>query len=253
MKRGRESLVGILSAVLIGLTIPVISWGADKLIVRDEAGAVTFKVEDTGFVSTTSSYSGQGEYPGFWLDETGSGNKGVYFVLDEKWMQFQRRAQDFGAYEASPVFINIGAPHNAFVIADTGYVGFGVWGPTSPLQMASGAYCTAGGVWVNASSREYKADIKKLTAEKAMETLTQLDPVEFAYKTNRDEKHVGFIAEDAPGLVATKDRKGMSPMDVVAVLTKVVQEQQKTVQDQKATIEELSRRLTLLEKGMTAK
>jgi len=252
MKRRRESLVGILSAVLICLAIPVFSWGADRLIVKDEAGAVTFKVEDTGFVSTTSSYTGQGEYPGFWLDETGSGNKGAYFVLDEKWIQFQRREQDFGAYEASPVFIHIGAPHKTFVIADTGYVGFGVWGPTYPLQMANGAYCTAGGVWVNASSREYKTDIKKLTAEKAMETLRQLDPVEFSYKTERDERHVGFIAEDAPDLVAAKDRKGMSPMDVVAVLTKVVQEQQKTVQDQMATIDELSRRLAVVEKGKTA-
>ena len=37
---------------------------------------------------------------------------------------------------------------------------------------------------------------------------------------------MGFIAEDVPDLVATKDRKGLSPMDIVAVLTKVLQEQQ---------------------------
>ncbi|MBC8391607.1 MAG: hypothetical protein H8E17_03440, partial [Deltaproteobacteria bacterium] len=50
----------------------------------------------------------------------------------------------------------------------------------------------------------------------------------------------GFIAEDVPELVATKDRKGMSSMDVVAVLTRVVQEQQKT-------IAELSRKMRELE------
>ena len=37
---------------------------------------------------------------------------------------------------------------------------------------------------------------------------------------------MGFISEDAPEPVATKDRKGVNPMDIVTVLTKVVQEQQ---------------------------
>ena len=46
-----------------------------------------------------------------------------------------------------------------------------------------------------------------------------------------------------PDLVASKDRKGMSPMDVVAVLTKVVQEQQNTIsklQDRIARLEKKS-------------
>ena len=61
---------------------------------------------------------------------------------------------------------------------------------------------------------------------------------------------MGFIAEDAPELVASKDRKGMSSMDVVAVLTKVVQEQQKVVQERRTTIAELSRRLVIVERGV---
>jgi len=229
MKRARVCSLGILLAILFCLATPIFSLGADKLIVRDEEGATTFTVEDTGLVSTASSYTAQGQYPGFWLDE--------------KWMQFQRRGQSFGAYEASPVFINIDAPQSAFVVTATGNVGFGQWGPSYPLHMASGAHCTAGGVWTNASSREYKTDIKQLTAEKAMVALAELKPVEFAYKADSQEKHVGFIAEDVPELVATKDRKGMSSMDVVAVLTKVVQEQ-------RATIAELSRRLAVVERAV---
>ena len=73
-----------------------------------------------------------------------------------------------------------------------------------------------------------------------------LDPVEFAYKTDSQEKHVGFIAEDAPELVASKDRKGMSSLDIVAVLTKMVQEQ-------RSTIAELSRRLAVVEKEVKSK
>jgi hypothetical protein len=92
--------------------------------------------------------------------------------------------------------------------------------------MASGARVTIGGVWTNASSRDYKDNIEALATEEALDTLKGLNPVKFAYKRDRTEKHVGFIAEEVPELLATKDRKGLSPMDIVAVLTKVVQEQQ---------------------------
>ena len=110
------------------------------------------------------------------------------------------------------------------------------------LDMSNGASCTAGGVWTNASSKELKENVQNLTADEAAKALTDLNPVKFNYKADKAEKHVGFVAEDAPDLVATKDRKGMSPMDVTAVLTKVVQEQQKT-------IAELARRIQELEKA----
>ncbi len=107
------------------------------------------------------------------------------------------------------------------------------------LSMASGASCTAGGTWTNASSRALKENIQSLGTDEAMDTLNRLNPVKFNYKVDKAEKHVGFIAEDAPELVSTPDRKGMSPMDVVAVLTKVVQEQQKTISELKEKIDKL--------------
>mgnify|MGYP001614082165 CR=1 FL=1 len=91
--------------------------------------------------------------------------------------------------------------------------------------MGSGAFVTTGGVWTNASSRAYKKDIAPLQIDTAVETLKNLQPVTFKYKTD-NEKRVGFIAEDVPDIVASKDRKGLSAMDIVAVLTKVVQDQQ---------------------------
>ena len=186
----------------------------------------------------------KGTTPGFWLDETGTGNKGAYFVLDANWMQVQRRSQGFGAYETSPIFINIGAPGASFYVNASGYVGFGL-NPSYPLHMASGAFCSTGGSWYNASSREYKKDIKALTTDEAVDTLKGLNPVKFNYKASSDEHHVGFIAEDVPELVATKDRKGMSSMDVVAVLTKVVQDQQKTIAELSKKMTELERELKL--------
>jgi hypothetical protein len=124
-------------------------------------------------------------------------------------------------------------------IAISGNVGIGVTVPAYPLHMASGAHCTAGGVWTNASSRALKENIVDLKAEEAVAALNELNPVRFTYKSDRADEQVGFIAEDVPELVATRDRKGMSAMDVVAVLTRVVQEQQKALAGLQAEIKML--------------
>ena len=118
-------------------------------------------------------------------------------------------------------------------------LGLGVTAPTNPIQHSNGAFLSAGGVWTNSSSRDLKQDIRELPADQAFTTLKNLNPVTYAYKVDPDEHHVGFIAEDVPDLVATQNRKGVSPMDVVAVLTKVVQEQQNTIDELKVRLAKL--------------
>jgi len=135
---------------------------------------------------------------------------------------------------------------NTAVLAVNGKLGIGVKSPVYPLQMASGAKCTAAGVWTNASSRSLKENIRALTAEDAFETLVRLAPVRFNYKADREDEYVGFIAEDVPELVATADRTGLSPMDIVAVLTKVSQEQQKKIDEQQKAIDEQRLRIDAL-------
>jgi hypothetical protein len=127
------------------------------------------------------------------------------------------------------------------IIDNEGFVGLGaIANPSHPIHHANGAHLTAGGVWTNASSRELKQDIKALDAADAVAALAQLEPVRYAYKTDPNERHVGFIAEDVPAIVATPDRKGLSSMDIVALLTKVVQEQQKTIDELSRKVDELS-------------
>lgn len=121
-------------------------------------------------------------------------------------------------------------------IDPSGNVGIGTTNPSFPLEMGSGAHVTAGGVWTDASSREYKENISNLTQEEAIDALATLNPVKFNYKAEKDEGYVGFIAEDVPDLVATGDRKSLSPMDIVAVLTKVVQQQQKEIAELKTRL-----------------
>lgn len=134
-----------------------------------------------------------------------------------------------------------GSANSSFFAAN---VGFGVAQPNYPIQTAGGAYVTTGGVWVNASSRALKKDIRPLPADQAVETLAALVPVTFKYKIG-DEAHVGFIAEDVPDLVAAKDRKGLSAMDIVAVLAKVVQQQQTQLADERRELDMLKAQLAI--------
>jgi hypothetical protein len=107
------------------------------------------------------------------------------------------------------------------------------------IYHSNGARLSSGGAWLNGSSRAFKQDINSLSAESALDALTTLKPVTFTYKTEPGEQYVGFISEEVPDLVASGDRKGISPMDVVAVLTKVVQEQQRRIDDLTKQLEAL--------------
>ena len=102
--------------------------------------------------------------------------------------------------------------------------------------------------WTNASSRPFKRDITELPAEEALKVFEDLKPVTFEYKANPAKKHVGFIAEDVPALVATQDRKGLAAMDIVGVLTKVVQQQQEAFEEQQQLIKRQQDEITELER-----
>ena len=134
--------------------------------------------------------------------------------------------------------LTIGAGSQDRITVDReGNVGIGVSKPRHPLEMASGAHVTAGGVWTNSSSRDKKENIAELSTEQARAALMQLEPVLFNYRNERAEEYVGFIAEEVPDLVASRDRQSLSTMDIVAVLTKVVQAQQKRIEALEARLE----------------
>jgi hypothetical protein len=114
----------------------------------------------------------------------------------------------------------------------------------------AGSFLTSGGVWTSASSRAVKENISGLTTQEAIDALQTLDPVKFNYIAEKGEQYVGFIAEDVPELVATNSRKSLNAMDVVAVLTKVVKEQQKVAAQQQKTIAEMKQEIKDLKKKL---
>jgi hypothetical protein len=128
---------------------------------------------------------------------------------------------------------------NAPVYFTGGNVGIGTTTPAFPLQMGSGAYVSVTGVWTDASSRTFKEQITPLALSDAEAAFAALQPVRYVYKADPTDVHVGFIAEDVPDLVATPDRKGLSPMDIVAVLTRIVSDQEERLKAQEARLAEL--------------
>ena len=110
--------------------------------------------------------------------------------------------------------------------------------PTEKLHVDGNVFVS--GNFELGSSRTIKSDIHELSASEALHTFEGLVPVKFNYLHSPDEQSVGFIAEDVPELVASKNRTSLSTMDMVAVLTKVVQEQQKAIESLKEEVAKLS-------------
>ncbi len=160
---------------------------------------------------------------------TNQGNQKVLLNLaTERSWQFRQLGTGAGtALELASVG---GGGNKNFVINTKGGVGIGSTSPRHPLHMGGGAFCD-GRRWQDVSSIAYKEKVTALNLNEALAMLAGLEPVIFNYKgDHEDERHVGFIAEAVPELVASKDRNGLSAMHIVAVVTRVVQEQQHAIE-----------------------
>jgi hypothetical protein len=151
---------------------------------------------------------------------------------------------DSGATPPNPSLRFLTADVERMILDNEGFLGLGgVPDPANPIEHSSGAVLTAGGTWQSVSSRATKRDIRPLEASAALAALAGLEPVRFYYQAEPDDEYVGFVAEDVPDLVATTDHKRLGPLDIVAVLTKVAQQQQATIDELRAHLGELAARV----------
>jgi len=221
--------------------------GSNGLKLFDDGGNGIF-IEDGGNVgigtttpATKLDVNGDNEYirqsagsnPSRWIQMGYHSSIGPLLQGDG----YQRLTLDADAGAAGEIILGVGGDN----------VGIGEINPSYPLHMASGARCTSGGVWTNASSKALKENIHDLSLEEAMDAFDQLNPKKYNYKLEKDETYLGFIAEEVPELVAVNDRDALSPMDIIAVLTKVLQQQQKETRELKSENQTLKARIEKLE------
>lgn len=168
-----------------------------------------------------------------------SRNSSIAFLGENtvrKWLLSSRNSSDAGRSATDDRFaISNGASSEVFTVHQNGSVYFGDSpsslnnNTTHAIDTSTGAHLTIGGVWTNASSRELKDKITSISIDAAVTALKQLKPVTYIYKAEPSETYAGFISEDVPELVATNDRKSLASMDIIAVLTRVVQNQNEKI------------------------
>ena len=106
------------------------------------------------------------------------------------------------------------------------------------LPVANSVHVTSGSVWTDAFSRSFKENNESLSLNEVLLSLDQLVPVTNNNIKKKEEEYLGFIAEDVPELVTMKDRESLSPMDIVTILTRVVQDEKEAIEKQEYEIEE---------------
>lgn len=135
--------------------------------------------------------------------------------------------------------LDAGAPDHSIYVHESGRLGIGTNNPTCKLHVEGGAFFS--GAMEVASSRELKDSIMDMEAEESRKALKGLQPVKFNYKIDPSEESLGFIAEDMPSIAATNSRKTINPIDVITVLTRVIQEQQRAIKDLTGRIYDLEK------------
>ena len=137
-----------------------------------------------------------------------------------------------------------GAPNFAMVIRANGNIGFGgLYSPVHPIQHNNGAHLTAAGAWTNASDRAYKTSIKK--TKYGLVEILKLNPVDYTHITSGLEQ-TGFIAQEVEKIIpefvtGEEGSKGVNYGQMVAVLAKAIQDQQKIIEALSAEVKKLSK------------
>ena len=92
---------------------------------------------------------------------------------------------------------------------------------TIALRNGSGQLVASG--FYQVSSRELKTNINPFT-KSALDIIRDVAVVSFNYKTDIINKHIGFIAEDTPEELSTRNKNVMDTNNTIGLLLKAVQE-----------------------------
>jgi hypothetical protein len=104
--------------------------------------------------------------------------------------------------------------------------------------MASGAHCTAGGVWTNASSKRLKENLQYVDVRDVLERVAALPIESWNYKVERESvRHLGPMAEDfARAFKLGDDCESIGTVDADGVALAAIQGLHEVVREQEALI-----------------
>ena len=138
-------------------------------------------------------------------------------------------------------------------IDSSGRVGIGTTSPTNPLQMASGAYVSAGGTWTSVSDVNRKQHFEPVDVHQVLDRVATLPITTWSYIAEPGVKHIGPTAQDfhaAFGVGVNDVSLSQIDPDGVALaaiqgLVSEVRGQKSEVSDRMAELEEENARLRL--------
>jgi hypothetical protein len=128
-------------------------------------------------------------------------------------------------------------------------IGSGAAVPTYKLQVGGTA---AGTSWTNLSSRDYKRNIEIVDHARHLEmldTLKDLDLTTYTYKSEvggDDRRHLGFVAEDLPSDVRSKDGKGVDLYELLTYTIGAMKAQQDQIDRQASELRDLRTELEVV-------
>ncbi len=111
--------------------------------------------------------------------------------------------------------------------------------PTQPLQVDNGAYCSAGGVWANASDRNLKENFSPLDENEILNRLDTVPIQKWNYKNERQAVHIGPVAQDFYAAYQLGDSdKSISTIDVDGIALAAIKALHKTIKELRTEITE---------------
>jgi hypothetical protein len=116
------------------------------------------------------------------------------------------------------------------IVTATGNVGIGTSHPDLDTKLHIQGNVRVYGDLFQDSSIELKDNITELSQQEVYEILKGLNPVKYTYKADAEERlHLGFIAENVPDVLTSPDKTAVQPLNILAVLTKAVKDQQAAI------------------------
>jgi len=129
------------------------------------------------------------------------------------------------------------------IVVHSGAKEFVITGYDNPngmgLILANGS-SNRSGQWLDNANSEVMTDVEELNATYARNLIAELTPKMFSCSRKPAERLVGFLADEVPYPLQTNDGVSLSPMEIVAALTKMVQDMDVKMQTMQSKIDYLN-------------